>query len=322
MLAYLLLVLGLCLLFVGGHLLVSSVISLSKLLHIKPLFLSIVILGFMTSSPEWFVTFLAACEGMPQWISSIVSVCKGSPELALANVLGSNIVNIFLILSLTGLLCSIQKTDKQVLKFDLPCLLFFTVLLGLLAYDGVLNFKDGLICLAVFVSYLILSFQKRKQEDNSVLENLPAPSLSLTMSLLYLLFGFLSLFFGSNFAIDSSIEVARSLSLSQKFVGIFMLSVGTSLPELATCLVAAFRKEVDMLVGSIVGSNIFNTLFIVGSASLLQPLKVSSGFYPDYLFSLFVIFVLWLVLFKFKRLPVWFCLSAVFVYAVYIYNLA
>ena len=322
---YIFLFLGFLLLFGGGHLLINSVIALSQKLRVKPLFLSIIVLGFMTSSPEWFVSFLSACDGiswMPNFISSLFSFCKQNSSVAVGNVMGSNLANFLLILCLTGLFCSIKNIDTQVSKFDLPCLLGFSLLLGVLGYDGQISFVDGFICSVVFVSYLVLIFRKRKQQKNSPQEEIKDVSLSLPLACLLLVAGFVCLFVGSNFAIDSSIEIAHQLGFSEKFVGIFMLSVGTSMPELVTCLVAALKKEVDMLVGGIVGSNIFNTLFILGSVSLIQPLMVSSDLYWDYLVVLLASLSLWVVILFFKRLPFWFCVLALLSYSFYIFQLA
>lgn len=327
---YFWLFLGLLLLFSGGDFLVKSVVALSHKFQVKPLFLSLVVFGFMTSSPEWFVSVFAACQYVPdaavlKWLFSFSDICSNKPALATGNVIGSNIVNLLLVLSLSGLLGATKKIDLQIVKFDLPCLFCFTLLVGALAYlGGSLSFVDGLVCLTVFFAYLAFliynskkpSFQAEKQIETQLKQN----DMHLGLALALLFCGFMFLFLGSSVSIKFAVKIAESLSVSEEFVGLFMLSIGTSLPELATCLLIAFKKETDMLIGSVLGSNIFNTLFILGSASLITDLPSSTNFW-HYLFSLLVIAALWVTLWVFKTLPIWFCGSAILIYCVFVSKL-
>lgn len=303
MLYYLLFFCGFGSLILGSHLLINALVQLSYFFRVKPLFLSIVVLGFVTSSSEWFVTFMAAY--------------KQVSELAISNIIGSNTINILFILSLGYLFCRPQKIDSQIVRFDLPCLLSFLIVLGWMMYDGLLDFKDCVICLILFGGYLAFLFKKRK---TSSVENSPATIDSLTKSYSFLILGFVLLFGGSYYLIDSSVYIGEQLGLSQRFLGFFVFSLGTSLPELSTIIASALKKQSDMIVGNIVGSNIFNSLFILGSSGLFQNLEISSSLHFDYLFMFLISGLLWFVIYFFQKIPRWTCLCFLIVYFGYTYG--
>ena len=164
-----------------------------------------------------------------------------------------------------------------------------------------------------FFVYLTLLFQKRKSDEVKE-ESSSTESLSIFKMLANLIFGFIVLFIGSSLSVDSSLILVESLSLSERFAGVFILSLSTSLPELATSLQAVLKKEGGIALGNIVGSNLFNTLFILGSASVLRPLSFSGGLYYDYFFMLVVTLMLCFILLIFKRIP-----KAVFVLFIVFY---
>lgn len=284
--AILLLLLGIGLLILGSHWLVNSLKSLSLYFKLRPLFLSIVVLGFVSSSPEWFVTMTASF--------------KDFSDVALGNIFGSNVINILLVLALTGLFYNFSL-NKQIVRFDMPVLIGSILILGLFSINKTLDWLEGLILLGIFSIYLMFLFQKRK--DGEQKEFAVNKNFSLFKALRNLFLGFVILFFGSSLAVDSSLKLVQILSLSERFAGVFILSLSTSLPELATSLQAAFKKEEEMALGNIVGSNLFNSLFILGSASLLNPLRFSQGLYYDYFFMIFVTLILWFGLFFFKNIP-------------------
>ena len=285
---FLLFFLGLALLIFGSHLLIRSTMALSFYLKVKPLFLSIVLLGFATSLGEWFVTVAASL--------------KGVSDVALGNILGSNIINVLLILGLTGLFYA-HPADRQIKTFDLPLLLLSFLILGALSsFDFLLGSLDSLFLLGFFLFYLFLLFKKRKESGEKEKELSP-PSLSLFVSLRDLVFGFAGLFIGSSLAVDSALELGKMFGLSERFIGLFVLSFGTSLPELATSLQAVFKRQREIALGNIIGSNMFNTLFVLGSAGLVRPLIVARDFYFDYFFMFGVTALLWGSLFLFKGIP-------------------
>lgn len=300
MLNFFLLLIGLICLLLGSHWLVKSLKGISLYFKLKPLFLSIVVLGFVSSSPEYFVTLNAGFKGLS--------------SAAVGNILGSNVINILLVLALAGLFYGFTF-KKHIVYFDMSFLLFGILLLGLFSIDTNIGVLDGLSLLSVFVIYMFFLFKQRK-EETGVTADLPS-SFSLMKSLIFVILGFFFLFIGSSLAVDSSLELVKAFSLSEKFAGIFILSVSTSLPELATSLQAVFKKEGEMALGNVVGSNIFNTMFVLGSASLLKPLRFLPELYSDYFFMFFVTGVLFFSLLLFKIIPK--LIFAVFIVSYFVY---
>ena len=286
MLSFIFLFTGLIFLLLGSHWLVKSLKGISLYFKLKPLFLSIVVLGFVSSSPECFVTLNAGFKELS--------------SAALGNIVGSNVINILLVLALAGLFYGFTWS-KRIVYFDMSFLIVGILFLGLCSLNRNIGLLDGSILLALFALYLFFLFKQRKEEK---MEEISLDSsFSLFKSSAILIVGFVFLFTGSSLAVDSSLELVKTFSLSEKFAGVFILSLSTSLPELATSLQAVFKKEGEMALGNIVGSNIFNTLFVLGVASLLKPLQFPSDLYGDYFFMLFVTVVLFLILLFFKKIP-------------------
>ena len=280
------LILGLGFLILGSHLLVNSLKSISLYFQLTPLFLSIVVLGFISSSPEWFVTMTASFKNLP--------------DAAMGNIFGSNVINILLVLALTGFFYSFSR-DKQIVQFDIPILMGGSLILGWFSINQRIDLLEGLLLLGIFFVYLIFLFQKRK--SNQPEELCEIKNFSIFKALRDLTLGFVVLFAGSSLAVDASLNLVKIFSLSERFAGVFILSLSTSLPELATSLQAAFKKEGGMALGNIIGSNLFNTLFVLGSASVLSPLHFSRTLYYDYFFMLIVTLILYLTLLTFKNIP-------------------
>lgn len=294
------LILSLGCLIVGSYWLIRSLKFFSLWFKLSPLFLSIVVLGFVSSSPEWFVTLTASLKGLP--------------DAALGNILGSNVINILLVLSLTGLFYKFSS-NRQIVRFDMPVLIVGSLMLGLFLVNQKLVWWEGLLMLGFFVFYLILLFQKRKE---TFLEELPDKQLgSVFTATRDLVLGFVFLFLGSFLSVDSSLSIVQALSLSERFAGVFILSLSTSLPELVTSMQAVFKKEEEMALGNIVGSNIFNTLFVLGSASLVNSFHFSHKIFYDYFFMLFVTVIFWLGLLFFKKIPKW--IFAIFIVFYFMY---
>ena len=296
-------ILGIILLFFGGDFLIRSIKSLSCYFKIKPLFFSIFLLGVGTSAPEWFVTVFSSLEGLP--------------DLALGNVVGSNISNIGLILGFFGLFRT-SSFSRSLVKFDFPFLIFSFFLVIVFSIGGFITFFESLILLLVFVAYIFLAIQKRKTEDVSSLLS-DQGNAPLLFTVIFIVFGFVFLFLGSYFVVNSVVELGNEFGLSERFIGIFILSVGTSLPELAVSLQALFKKEEEMALGNIIGSNLFNTLFVLGSAGVLSTIAVSPSFLRlDYWIMLAFALFIWLVLIFFKSIPRVFSGFALLSYCAYI----
>ena len=280
----LLLGIGLFCLFGGSYFLVKSIKSLALYLKLKPLFLSLVVLGFVSSSPELFVTWNASLQGLS--------------SVALGNILGSNIINILLVLGLAGLFHNLSGSS-QLTKLDMPVLILGIALLGIFAIDQTLNFLESSVLLLIFLFYVVLLFRDRK--DTQAKESLK-PELKPLYAFGFLILGFVILFVGSDLAVDSSLNLVKAFHLSEKFAGLFILSLSTSLPELASVLQASFKKESDIALGGIIGSNIFNTLFVLGTAGLLNSLSFID-LWTDYFFMTAVNVSLFVCLLFFKTLP-------------------
>ena len=297
----LILICGLLCLFVGSYFLVKSIKSLALYLRLKPLFLSLVLLGFVSSSPELFVT----------WNASF----KSLTSVALANVLGSNIINILLVLGLAGLFHRLEGSS-QLIRLDMPVLILGIVLLGVFSFDQELVFWEACVLLILFFIYVALLFRDRKLDQESSQKEL-MPELRPRLSFVFLFLGFAVLFLGSSLAVDSSLNLVKALSLSEKFAGLFILSLSTSLPELAAVLQASFKKESDIALGGIVGSNIFNTLFVLGTAVGFSSLSFVN-LYTDYFFMAAVNLALFFCLLFFKKIPKSIFIVFIFFYFFYI----
>ena len=303
LLEYIYFFLGLTLLFFGGDFLIRSIKNLSYYFKVKPLFLSIVLLGIGTSAPEWFVTVLSSLEDFS--------------DLALGNVVGSNISNIGLILGFFGLF-HVSSFSKSLVKFDLPILIFSFVVVMIFSVGGFISRLESLFLILVFVVYIFLLIKNRKLEDRSVSHAASKDSLSLSLALI--VSGFACLFIGSYLTVHSVVELGNQWGLSERFIGIFILSVGTSLPELSVSLQALFRKQEEVALGNIVGSNLFNTLFVLGSAGILSTIEVSPSFLQlDYWMMLGLALLIWLGLIIFQSIP---RLLSVFILVIYIVYIA
>jgi len=296
----LILSLGLSLLFGGSWFLVKSLKSLSVYFKLKPLFLSLVVLGFVSSSPELFVTWSAGLKGLS--------------SVALGNVFGSNVINILLVLGLAGLFHSLSGRP-QLVRLDMPFLMLGIGLLGFFSLDQSFNFLESSVLLAVFLVYVILLFRGRRESESE--EGVLEPELQPLYSFIFLIIGFAVLFLGSSLAVDSSLNLVKAFSLSEKFAGLFILSLSTSLPELASVLQASIKKESDIALGGIIGSNIFNTLFVLGTAGWLSSLSFVN-LYSDYFFMAAVNVSLFLCLLFFKKIPKSIFLVFIALYFIYI----
>ena len=298
----LLLLTGLVGLAAGGHFLVHWTVKLAHRWNVKPVFLSIVILGMGTSAPEWFAT--------------VVSALKGYSDVALGNVIGSNIANVLLILGGAGIFF-IQKEEEQIKTFSLPFLLVSFGCLFVLFLDGTFSRLDSLflfILFALYLFFLIRKVQKPKTEWPS-----ETATEKLWMQVGGVLLGFFFLFVGSELTVNSGVSLGKSFGLSEKFIGLFLISIGTSLPELATVIASLLKKQEEMVLGNIVGSNLFNTLFVLSSSGLLLPMTGVQKFFIDYAFMFLACFLLLVFLFLFRCLPRIVALFFFIGYGLYLY---
>ena len=247
---------GLIVLIIGGNLLLKAAVSISLKFGIPKLLIGMTVVSLATSAPELIV--------------SIKSALKGSPDLAISNVLGSNIANLGLVLAVTILFSPIS-ISKSVYKKEWPIMMFSALYFLIVILDGVITKIEG----AILVCFLIMTISALiKFRDKSEIELEIENEDSIVKSLITLIFGGVFLFYGSEWFIDGAISLANSFGISERIIGITVVSVGTSIPELVTSLVAVFNKEKSISLGNLLGSNIFNVFAVLGLTSLVTPLSV------------------------------------------------
>ena len=233
----------------------------------SPLLIGMVIVGFGTSAPEMVVSVLAAVDG--------------SPGIALGNAYGSNITNIALILGITALISPIA-VQPQIVRRELPILLLVTVLAAWQLADGELSLADGAVLLLVLAAVLTWTvFNSLRGKDNIVVDVAdelanPASQPSLGYSLFWLVLGLLVLVASSRLLVWGAVTIAQSLGVSDLLIGLTVVAIGTSLPELASSVMAARKGEHDIALGNVIGSNLFNTLAVVGLAAVIHPMPVAA----------------------------------------------
>lgn len=261
---------GLILILIGANYLVDGASSIAKRFGLSEFIIGVTIVGIGTSTPEMVVSFLSAFQG--------------KAEMAIGNVVGSNIFNTLLILGVTALISPLVIT-KENLKRDIPINMIVTLLLILLGVNFTfldktndsLNRLDGIILLLIFVWYLWSSFRSDSTDE----EESSSKIYSIALSILMIGGGLAGLIFGGRLFVNSASAIASYLGVSDKFIAITVMAGGTSMPELATCVVAALKGRGQLALGNILGSNISNILLILGGSALITPLSFSSMSYVD-----------------------------------------
>lgn len=258
---YLYIVIGLVGLFFGGEALVRGSVSIARRMSISPLIIGLTVVGFGTSTPELLVSVQAALRGVP--------------DIAVGNIIGSNIANILLIVGLTSLVWPIRMAFATV-RNDIVFMIGSALLLVPLFAVGEIGRVAGLLLVTALSVYLAWTFLTSRQDTTE--DETPTIQSSVIIPVLWVAFGFAALLFGARFLVDGAVSVARGFGVSEAFIGLTIVAVGTSLPELATSLIAAFRRQSDIAIGNVIGSNIFNVLGILGVTSLIAPISVSVRF--------------------------------------------
>lgn len=259
--AILAVIVGLVVLVWSADKFVDGAVGVAKFCGMSTLLIGMVIVGFGTSAPEMVV--------------SAFSAIQGNPQLALGNAYGSNIANIALILGVTALISPIL-VQRSVLKKDLPLLIGVTILSILLLLDGSVSRMNGIVFLAVFFAVMGFNIWKEKKSSASEVPEEESPAeekMSLGKSIMWLVLGMGLLVASSRALVWGAVEIARSFGVSDLLIGLTIVAIGTSLPELASSIAAARKGEDDLAVGNIIGSNLFNTLMVVGIASTIAPMN-------------------------------------------------
>ncbi len=258
----LLIVAGIILLYLGGEFLVRGAGSLALRLGLPPMVAGLTVVGFATSTPEL--------------VASVQAVLANQGDIAVGNVIGSNTFNVAVILGLTALICPL-KIGSQAIRFDAPLMLGVVILPVWVLYDRLVTRVEGggLFMLIIFYTVAVIRRAKRSPEDPQVLaeyeHGLPKVLKHAAFDVVFIVSGIVLLIFGSKWLIYGSVTIAKAYGISEAFIALTVIAAGTSTPELAASLVAAFRKQPDIAVGNLIGSNVFNVLCILGVAGLIRP---------------------------------------------------
>lgn len=300
---------GLILLVAGGEILVRGSVGLAKRFNVSPLIIGLTIVSFGTSSPELLVSVKAALSDY------------GS--LSLGNVIGSNIGNIAIILGISALIYPIS-VSKQIIKKEMPILIGVTLGSILFLLDGNLTRIEGAVFFTGLIIYIVIGYKlsvKHKDEVVPSTEVETIKPMNFALAAILIITGLFMLVLGGDFFVKGAVEVAKRFNLSEAVIGLTIVAIGTSLPELFTSLIAAIKKEADIAIGNIIGSNIFNLLGILGLTSIIHPIKSNSINYIDF----GLMFILTLFLFpllktgmKLNRLEGMFLISVYVGYVVYL----
>ena len=293
--SYIFLIVGFFLLIKGADIFVSGASNISKKLGIPSVIVGLTIVSLGTSAPELAV--------------SAISSLEGSNEIAVGNVLGSNLFNTLMVLGVTTIIMALTIKKSEV-KRDFSINILVTILLLLLTFTTLLGGKDNYIsrldgivlligCIS-YITYLILSVKKGKVSSENVQEELALEStneISIFKSIFKLVIGVAGIVIGGQIVVDSATSIATSLGMSEKLVGLTIVAIGTSLPELVTSVIAAIKGEEDIALGNILGSNIFNILLIIGLSSAISPIAVSSNLIFDFVFLIVVTLIIGIMIF-------------------------
>ncbi len=262
---------GLFFLYYGGELLVTGSLRLAQAFKISPFIIGATVIGFGTSTPELAVSLMASLQD--------------SGDLALGNIIGSNITNIGLVLGLTALIVPLT-IEKQRFIDESPPLIITSLIIVVFAWNNYLGRTEGFIMICLLVIYLWRAFQTKEKTDLDLSEDLLFLEYrgSLFQTFLVIL-GIIMLILGANWMVEGATGIARKLGVSEWFIGVSIVALGTSLPELISSLIAAKKGHGEMAIGNVFGSNIFNILMVIGTTSLIQPLSIGEKIYTDLIYT-------------------------------------
>ncbi len=311
MIAYFFLVVGFLLLIFSGDILVKGAVSIALKFQLSTLVIGMTIVSFGTSAPELLVSIQAALSG--------------HPDISIGSVVGSNISNIALILGITALVFPIA-VSKATLRVDWPMMMLSTLLFTVLVLDGELSSLEGVLFLAFlsgFIWWLIYSNRKSNSTPSiSDDVNEDDKKIPLWKGIGFVVIGALGLVLGADFMLKGAVDTAREYNVSERIIGLTIVAFGTSLPELITSCVAAFRKEADISIGNLIGSNIFNILAILGITSIIHPISVSESIInSDNYILLGITFFVFPLMYFGKKLSRLKGLVLVLVYFIYLFYL-
>ena len=280
-----LLIIGFVLLVKGADWFVDGVSGIAERFGIPQLVIGLTIVAMGTSAPEAAVSITAALQG--------------TADITIGNIVGSNILNILIILGISACITTLSVA-KSTVKIEIPFMIAVTFLLLGLGWNGSINFVEGIILWAVFIVYLIYLFFMAKNNPEEVDEE--DKSSSWWQLLLFTVVGLVLIVWGSDVTVDAATSIARIIGLSERFIGLTIVALGTSLPELFTSVMAARKGNADIAIGNIVGSNIFNILFVVGTSALVTTIPFAAGFRIDTLIAVAAAVLLLVCCFRNQKL--------------------
>ena len=280
-----LLIVGFAMLIKGADIFVEGAAGIAAKFGIPQLVIGLTIVAMGTSAPEAAV--------------SITAAFKGTADITIGNVVGSNIMNVLVILGITAVIVAVAVQQSTV-RYEIPFVILVSVVLLVMgAVDGKIGHLDGVILWLLFIVYLVYLFlmAKHGKEEEEAQEDAPVWKL-----LLFVVIGAALIVIGADVSVDAASEIARVIGLSERFIGLTIVAFGTSLPELCTSVVAATKGKADLAIGNIVGSNIFNILFVVGTTALIIPVPFNPAFIIDSAVAIAAAVLLWVCVVKNKKL--------------------
>lgn len=311
MLTYFLFIIGFIILIKGAELLVNGASTIAKKLKVSDLVIGLTIVAFGTSAPEMFVNVSASIQG--------------NSGIAIGNIIGSNIANILLILGVSTLIFPLAVQSTTVWK-EIPFSLLAALILGILANDYLIDHKenseltrsDGLILIGFFIIFIYYIFSIAKKSENAVNEEFK--QLSNFMTVAYIILGLTGLILGGTWISNGAVKIAAKFGVSEYLIGLTVVAVGTSLPELATSAVAAYKKNTNIAIGNVIGSNIFNIFWVLGLSAVIKPLPFQPSANSDLAMTVFSSILLFALLFVGKKhvLKKWQGILFLILYAGYI----
>ncbi|MGX8690865.1 MAG: calcium/sodium antiporter [Bacteroidaceae bacterium] len=278
---------GFALLFFGGDWLVNGGVALARRFRISPLVVGMTIVAFGTSAPELLV--------------SLTSSIKGIPGIAIGNVVGSNIANICLILGLTSIICPIVTENRKVLVNGTVMILASLILVLFSLHNGISRLEGTVLflCLILFTAVSVRKGRMNKQEAQEFDEEGKSMTVLVALGLIILACAMLA--YGADLLVNGASALARSIGVSEKVIGLTIVALGTSLPELAASVAAAFKKQMDISIGNIIGSNIFNILCVLGVSTSVKPISFDFSQYSNDFWFMIAVSVALLMLTSFRK---------------------
>ena len=271
------LILGLALLGIGSSLLVEGAASTAIMFAVRPVVVGLTIVSLATSAPELLV--------------SLVAAYKGSGGISIGNILGSNVINIALVLGISAMIKPVV-IKKQIIRIEIPYMIFISFVFWLLCLDSNIGRMDGFILILLLIVFLIYGVITAKDKNNNNCIG-KSSHFRIFKNIFFIIAGIEMLSYGANFVVQEAISIAEKIGLSQTFIGISVVALGTSLPELATSAVAAAKGESDISVGNVVGSNLFNICLVMGVVGIFNPMQIDRNLhYFQFPFMIFICLVL------------------------------